>query len=793
MEPVFESEPSLNLGPTASFTFHGMSLACCAIELGCNKIVIFDKYGRIKEEFFVPQTKGIIKKVRFHPEPTMLAVVSEDAPEREQYITLYFKSNNRWYLKQELFYPNGIKIYDVFWQSDVFNVSKLIVVTDKYVEWHTFRVVIHRSPHDATMVVVDGRYIEFNKFDVSIKPPPCFYNRLEHIRPINQIHFNPILKQCLVIDSHCQTQVFDYSGRFVIPAYLSINPSLTSLANVAAVHWIDVCAVEIIIEANIESKITNENNGFEQTYIIKNCNAGKRGFPYRISDSLAPKHTELLARNVIRKDDYGMLTAFGVITYQFSHTSTRELFVEGKLICKDVTSYCIYKKYLFFTHMTSNMYTIRLTNAATFEHELNLERCYKRPIAQGLRILTVTDRLIPLVVLTHPRGNLESIASAMVAIDLVDEMLKAHQWGEALQLMRDQRINWNVLIELNPDRFQVCIQEFLNAVGTESFLISIVQDFDPYRVTLNTTYKNLLQSKVEVTSEEKIKIIEDILRHLIFSNPVANFFAIVAIQLKHISLLSAVKSVQRLYYRNYRKFSEMCRRAITSMLDTADVKDIIDVAYNLYDSEFVLFVYQCTNEDPKVYEREVRDLEQYMDDVSILRFHMCIKGHNPKGAIKYMLRYDGFDEALVEKFIFHNDLQKEAYKTVDPCHRNYFLIIRLYAQSLSRKRKFQEAAVVYMNAGLYKEAIEECRLGLDWREVIRLMTVLNYDESVKRDVLGKIADDLIKEKRVEEAVIVLEHHKKDYKKTIKTLMEFKSFRHAICLAVSLGLDLELRK
>ncbi|CAH2018467.1 unnamed protein product [Acanthoscelides obtectus] len=96
-----------------------------------------------------------------------------------------------------------------------------------------------------------------------------------------------------------------------------------------------------------------------------------------------------------------------------------------------------------------------------------------------------------------------------------------------------------------------------------------------------------------------------------------------------------------------------------------------------------------------------------------------------------------------------------------------------------------------MNAGLHKEAIEEYRLGLGWREVIRLMTVLKYDESVKRDVLGKIADDLVKEKRVEEAVIVLESHNKDYKKTIKTLMDFKSFRHAICLAVSLGLDLEL--
>ncbi|VEN34572.1 unnamed protein product [Callosobruchus maculatus] len=173
LEPLYESEAYPNLGPSVSFMGFGQSIACFAIDRGANKIVIFEKNCRVKEDFYVPQTKGLIKKVRFHNQIHTIAIFSEDSENKEQYITLYYKKNNRWYLKQELYYPTGINIHDFFLvetEDIVCNLIKLVVITDQYIEWHTFRYIIYKSPQDATILVVDGRFLEFSKFDYCITP-----------------------------------------------------------------------------------------------------------------------------------------------------------------------------------------------------------------------------------------------------------------------------------------------------------------------------------------------------------------------------------------------------------------------------------------------------------------------------------------------------------------------------------------------------------------------------------------------------------------------------------------------
>nr|CAH7726357.1 unnamed protein product [Callosobruchus chinensis] len=294
---------------------------------------------------------------------------------------------------------------------------------------------------------------------------------------------------------------------------------------------------------------------------------------------------------------------------------------------------------------------------------------------------------------------------------------------------------------------------------------------------------------VDVPTSVKLSFIDAILTYLIDAD-CANYFAvIVAIQQKHISLKTAVASIRKMYVTVERN-RLICEDVLRTMLVSHPFRSVLDAAYNLHDLEFVLFVYQCSSEDPRVYEQEIAALKR-LNNMAHMKFEMCLKGNNPKEAVKYLLRCDKFDEDFIENFIMRFKVEKEAYSTVDSCHLYYFQTIRLYAKALSKERKYQEAALVYKRAGLYKEALAEHILDLDWREVIRLMAVLNFDDAVKPKVLDKIADRLIEEKRVDEAVILLEHYNKDYKKTIKTLIDFKAFRQAVCLAERLSLDVEL--
>ncbi|KAG5893568.1 hypothetical protein JTB14_028335 [Gonioctena quinquepunctata] len=67
-------------------------------------------------------------------------------------------------------------------------------------------------------------------------------------------------------------------------------------------------------------------------------------------------------------------------------------------------------------------------------------------------------------------------------------------------------------------------------------------------------------------------------------------------------------------------------------------------------------------------------------------------------------------------------------------------------------------------------------------EVLSLMRVLEYDENNRTAIIYEMSENLLKEGRVEEAVVLLDQHDKDHEMAIATLVEHKYFRKAICLA-----------
>nr|CAH7735798.1 unnamed protein product [Callosobruchus chinensis] len=431
LEPLYESESYPNLGPTVSFAEHCQSIACFAVDQGGNKIVIFEQNCRVKEDFYVPQTKS---------STTLLELTS----------MIFFLVRTE--------------------ETEETKSTKLAVVTDKYIAWQTLKPVIYRSPHNATVVVIDGKFLEFSKFDQCITPPPCFYTQLEHQRPINEIYFNLNSKLCMIIDSHFQTTIFDYSGEDIHPVFVSKDPKLTSIANIKYVDWTDNDFVKITIDTDINSIIDHEDNGFRQACITKKFNVAAN--PPDNSNS------ENLPRDIVQRHVYEMKTASGTLTYRVYRTTRNNLYVDDKIVCRGVTGYCIYRSYLLFTHLDSHLYTVRLRDAAIFEREFNLEKFFRRPLEQGTEILGVSECLPPKVILYQERGNLEVIRSAMVTIGYIEELVNEGKWSIAMQVMRNERINWNVLIELNPDKVLSSIEEFVIAARGTELLVAILQDLN---------------------------------------------------------------------------------------------------------------------------------------------------------------------------------------------------------------------------------------------------------------------------------------------------------------------------
>lgn len=131
LEPLHQSEAYCNLGQPVSFMGQGQYIACCAVHNEINEIVIFENNCKVKATFSVPNSKGQIRKLLYHPQMNMLAVHSMDNDDNG-YINIYLNSNSRWYLKQQLYYPATRQVKEFEWvnlNGNLNTVCKIVVFT----------------------------------------------------------------------------------------------------------------------------------------------------------------------------------------------------------------------------------------------------------------------------------------------------------------------------------------------------------------------------------------------------------------------------------------------------------------------------------------------------------------------------------------------------------------------------------------------------------------------------------------------------------------------------------------
>ncbi len=79
-------------------------------------------------------------------------------------------------------------------------------------------------------------------------------------------------------------------------------------------------------------------------------------------------------------------------------------------------------------------------------------------------------------ILQMPRGNLEVIRPRALALHILKQMLNECRYKEALEMMRRQRINLNLVHDHDPALFASNIDKFLQQVPNEDRLCVFIAD-----------------------------------------------------------------------------------------------------------------------------------------------------------------------------------------------------------------------------------------------------------------------------------------------------------------------------
>jgi len=128
---------------------------------------------------------------------------------------------------------------------------------------------------------------------------------------------------------------------------------------------------------------------------------------------------------------------------------------------------------------------------------------YHRRVESGSKIITVTGNS---VILQLPRGNLETIKPRPLTILSAVELIQNQKYLKAFDLLRKERINLNVICDLDPLKFIDDLNEFIIQVKDPSWISLFITELEDKNY-LNTVYASQFQENNVEELDSKVSTI----------------------------------------------------------------------------------------------------------------------------------------------------------------------------------------------------------------------------------------------------------------------------------------------
>lgn len=735
-------------------------------------ICIFEKNGYKRFDLPLVYNNCQVNDLKWSHRGEILAVLQEN-----NLISLYTTSNYKWFLKQHLIFTQPLisftwstisDKFQLFTQNDFFTYEYQMVY-DVYVD---------------CVAVIDGKHLHLTRFRDSCLPPPLPQTTITSTRDA-AINFVVLLPgdnlKFAIID--CDWFVSIYNKQTLLFSF-KIQQSTDVQTLFYNFHWFNEVLNCIAVNRNnkiqlvsfmTNGKIIITKQPSNVADLKKVCNIQT---VFELNTKLYQLENEVLFNNkhiILPNKSLLLKTVYCNTDYIFSLTTTNDFYVNDKCVLKTVTSFIVVSnKYLLLTTAANNLlYCIHIEK---LQCDLQF---FQRPIEQGAQLICSVENT-PFIVLQIPRGNLEIISCRPIAIDILERHLSLNNWQEAVHFLRTDRLNFNLLVDLNIGRFLKNIDKFVEACKTPAVLNMFIQELEENNV-LETTYLNCHHQTV-ITTNKRSLICEALLAHF-QENDYAT--PLVTLALYHFDIEMAFTYIQDLYHRLPETQTALTNAIKTLITHTRNEADdfLFKKSLQLYDTNLTRHICTFTQMDPKFYSPFLNELDECNQVVRRFKINVYLKKFDL--AVQYLIRDKNIDTDTLLKYI-------EAHRQVLPIVYGYYnrksamfkQISKLYGDYLSERKCYSEAATVYSRAELWLETLEQYKLANDWLAAITILDAKLTD--IVKDRLGVIVEicaDLISAKRYKEAATIQEQFLNNYEEAIKTLLYGYHFRDAIHLTI----------
>lgn len=603
------------------------------------------------------------------------------------------------------------------------------------------------------VAVIDGKQLFVTSFRGSVVPPPMCSFTVESENPINFVEFiartggtiecpnsfltidttntirkyssnfeNGLLKNIILVSTY--TIPIDVTNEMPLSFnnWFWVNPTtlIMCYANIEPV--LNVCTID-------EGTTVTIANTFSLDGLVNRIAASALTKVYFVTSTGNTYRVEKGTQNwELEKLDIEKLPDISENIEIYEDTNTQEtkifylkhkhwLYLNGKLLATEVTSMFLTEKYLLFTTLDQLKF-VRLVDG-TVINERRMER--------GGRLVTVVPK-DSRTVLQMPRGNLEVIQPRVLSLCIIGDLLNASEYQKAFDLQRKQRINLNLLMDHNPEKFLNEIWQFVDSVNNAHWLNLFLSDLENVDVTVTMYSSNYGQKRVSVVADKVAEVCKRIC-NVIYEQGKSDelLLPILTTHVKQKNLEKALEIVWKLKQDEVFDVEKQQKRTIGSqealkyLLYLVDVNELYKIALGMYDFGLVLFVATKSQKDPKEYLPVMNEFKQITDidyrcnkiDLYLRRYEKALTHIVKCGESKL----DEAVELIIRETLFTKAMQLYRSAEQFECYKR---VVYAFAEHLREKGKFRDASLMYERSGDYAQAIRSARHILDWQKCISL-------------------------------------------------------------------------
>ncbi|XP_044764994.1 elongator complex protein 1 [Coccinella septempunctata] len=791
--PKAHSEGSKGLfyGPVA-WKPQGNIIAAAMFHNGKNCLGLFERNGLFRMHFPLVDVLYPISSLLWSICGRVL-IISQEDDKGNSHACLYTTCNMKWFLKQNLIFGKNNPLCTLTWVPTDPQCLELVAVTKNEVIEYKYKFQFDYDHNHNMIVAINGKSLRIHGFSKSVDPSPSCTSVTTLANPVNMIAFHPDKDLLVAIDSSNKIYCFAVNG---IELTLSIQSSLGAQSfplKVNHLFW-KADSPHVLVENPSEGHSILYEFNEESKQLVKKQQFDVTQYPieqiYAV-DNIVVKH-DAKFRNIHRVTETPVTSLniaypYEVLPLKYESeifslvlNPNQDLFIEDELVCRGITSMLVYKDYLLLTDNTT-LYTLKLSRQSMDTLAVDgLSEFHSRPLNE-LEYLVCMMGDTSNIILHTPRGNLEIVACRSMQIRNIEELLCKGEWADVIRIMRLGRLDWNLLIDLDPERFYANISKVVAESDSQHTLNAIVAEVSDENC-LTTVYKNTIEKIPYLSMNKKRRFLEKLSEYLDKSGSFVNYLpTVVKVCLDQNNVQKAMTYLSFLM-KSTGKQHDKSEQAVAQMRMQVEAADLFQAALFTFDINLAEYVAEKCQMNPQEVGPLLDELKQ-MDNFE-RRIHIHLRYENWDTAVTYMLNRDQKDKEEILKFIREHDVAKAAYMEAIKIKELDFMedIAQLYVEKLIQKRHHSEAAIILVKYLLFDDAIEQFKLALDYKKCIEYIPQSSLSEESKKQLFIELAEKLIVAQRVQDAAIIYETQLEDYTTAVKTLTEGGLFTDALRIA-----------